>query len=81
VVLRPCPVAVERPALVAAHERADVHPAAAVDRTRRRFRLGAHPHETFTPLVLRRLKAFMLQAAQAQAQDRRIADVQAGVLS
>jgi hypothetical protein len=40
--------------------------------------LGAHPHETFTPLVLRRLKAFMVQAARAQ--DRRIASVQAGVL-
>jgi hypothetical protein len=40
--------------------------------------LGAHPGETFTHLVLRRVATFMSQAARAQ--DHRIASVQAGVL-
>jgi len=40
--------------------------------------LGAHPGETFTPLALRRVRAFIARAARAQ--DRRIASVQAGVL-
>lgn len=41
--------------------------------------LGAHPGEAFTPLVLRRVATFLSQAAQAQ--DHRIASVQAGVLA
>jgi len=40
--------------------------------------LGAHPGETFSPLVLRRVAAFLARAARAQ--DHRIASVQAGVL-
>jgi hypothetical protein len=40
--------------------------------------LGAHPTETFSPLVLRRLAVFISRAARAQ--DHRIASVQAGVL-
>jgi hypothetical protein len=40
--------------------------------------LGAHPGEKFSPLVLRRVAAFLARAARAQ--DHRIASVQSGVL-